>query len=99
MAKSALVSKRVAEDGRPVCWLYREAADREADSGWRVFAGDEAQEYNDDATNIGFMSLQDLCERDRRLEAIFEKPVGSAFERASSEEDFTMVEGFHPPED
>ena len=99
LAKKALVSKRVAKDGWPVRWLYREAADREADSGWRVFAGDETEKYNDDAKNIALMSLQELCERDRRLEDIFQNPVGSAFERANGDEDFYPVEGFLPRDD
>jgi hypothetical protein len=99
MAKRALVSKRVAEDGQPVCWLYREAVDRDADSGWRVFAGDETEEYNDDANNIALVSLQDLCGRDRRLESIFQNPIGSAFERGNGDEDFSRVEGFDVPDE
>ncbi|MCE5292373.1 MAG: DUF2185 domain-containing protein [Nocardiaceae bacterium] len=80
LSKLAIVTARVAGDGAQVCWLYREAADRENDSGWRVFAGDESQDYIDDAANSVLVPLRELIE-DAALEEVFEAPVGSAFER------------------
>ena len=77
----AIVSARVARDGVPAAWLYREEPDRDKDSGWRVFAGDETQEYTDDARNATILPLRELIGADPELEAVFEQAPGSAFER------------------
>ena len=39
--KSAIVSQMVFDEGESVLWMYREPADREDDSGWRLFTGRE----------------------------------------------------------
>ena len=84
LAKMAIVSARVAQDGEPVRWLYREHAEREQDSGWRVFAGDESQEYADDSRNAVLMPLRELLRLDSELESLFDEPHGAAFERAET---------------
>lgn len=84
LAKMAIVSARVAQDGEPVRWLYREHAEREQDSGWRVFAGDESQEYADDSRNAELMPLRELLRLDGDLEPLFDEPHGAAFERAET---------------
>lgn len=98
-AKLALVSKRVLEDGQCVRFLYREAADREQDSGWRLMAGDETDEYNDNSENISLMPLRDLIDRDTALEALFRKPVGSVFERRRCGDPFRPVTDWTPRTD
>ena len=42
-----IVTNTVAEQGEPVGFLYREAPVFENDSGWRIFSGDETDEYTD----------------------------------------------------
>ncbi|MEV6237381.1 DUF2185 domain-containing protein [Lentzea sp. NPDC051838] len=91
LAKSAIASARVARDGEPVRWLYREDPDHEQDSGWRVFAGDETQEYLDDGRNAVAVPLRELIGADRELEPLFDQPGGAAFERA--EAGFVRVTG------
>ncbi len=81
LAKAAIVSARVVRDGAPAGWLYREEPDHEGDSGWRVFAGDESQEYADDSANASVVPLRELIGAERELEALFEAPAGAAFER------------------
>ena len=95
-AKLAFVSKRALEDGRCVRFLYCEAADREQDSGWRLMAGDETDEYNDKADNIALMPLRDLIDRDKALEDLFRQPVGSVFERRRCEDPFQPVTDWKP---
>ncbi len=97
-AKYALVSKQVTKDGKPVCWLFREQTDRENDSGWRIFAGDEQQEYLDNADNIDLVPLRDLISKDKSLEEIFRTPTGSAFERDGANGAFRLVD-WRPSED
>jgi hypothetical protein len=90
LAKSAIASARVVRDGEPVRWLYREDADHEQDSGWRVFAGDETQAYVDDPRNAMVVPLRELIGLDRALEPLFDEPSGAAFERA--EEGYVRIE-------
>jgi len=92
-AKLALVSRRVAE-GHPVCWLYREESDNDGDSGWRIFAGDEDDDYLEDADNCVVLPLRDLIDRDRDLEEVFRSPVRSAFERKGPDDPFASVADF-----
>jgi hypothetical protein len=80
-SKMAIVSKQVAEKSRPVGYLYREQPSREQDSGWRITAGDESQDYMDDAENHTLMPLRDLIGRDAGLEEIFRQPIQAAFQR------------------
>jgi hypothetical protein len=80
-AKLAIVSARVARDGQPVGWLYRENPDRPNDSGWRVFAGTETQDYVDDASNAVLLPLRELLERDGAIESILRTPLPCEFER------------------
>jgi hypothetical protein len=94
LAKCALVSRRVAGDGHPVCWLYREEPDNDHDSGWRVFAGDEDEDYLDDIDNCEVVPLRDLVDRDGVMEEVLRAPVFSAFERKGPDDPFEVVEGF-----
>jgi hypothetical protein len=98
-AKMAFATRRVFEDGQCVRFLYREAPDREQDSGWRVFAGGETDEYSDDVNNIVLMPLRELVDRDKSLEAIFRRPEGSVFERANCGDEFVPVTDWTPRED
>ncbi|MFG1643082.1 DUF2185 domain-containing protein [Amycolatopsis sp. NPDC049252] len=91
LAKLALVSARVAREGAPVTWLHREAADNDQDSGWRVFAGDETQDYLDDAANCQVVPLRDLIRADPGLEELFGHPAPAAFERAGPDVAFVPV--------
>ena len=70
----------------------REPPDRDEDSGWRVFAGNETSAYVDDPDNVSLLSLHGLCEIDESLEKVLEEPVGSALERNGMDDEFRLVE-------
>jgi hypothetical protein len=91
-AKRAVVSARVARDGEPVRFLYREAADRADDSGWRVFAGDESDEYSNAPGNAVVLPLRDLLDRDAGLKEVFRTPARCAFERKDAKAPFGRIE-------
>jgi hypothetical protein len=93
-AKRAIVSARVARDGEPIRFLYREAPDRADDSGWRVFAGDESGEYSNAPTNAVVLPLRDLLDRDPGLKAILRTPARCAFERQDAQAPFGRVENY-----
>jgi len=97
-AKKAFVSNRVFEDGQCVRFMYREEPDREHDSGWRVFAGGESDDYANDPANVSVVPLRDLLEQDRTLEELLRKPVGSVFERESCADAFSAVTDWVPDE-
>ena len=83
LSKTAFVSASVAREHRPVGWLYREAPDRDVDSGWRMFAGDETQEYLDDPSNAILVPLRELIAADPELEELLSTPAPAAYERTS----------------
>ncbi|MET9227918.1 DUF2185 domain-containing protein [Lentzea sp. NPDC003310] len=89
LAKAAVVSARVARDGAPVGWLYREEPEVEHDSGWRVFAGDETPDYADDPDKAVLIPLRELIYADAVLEPLFDEAPGAAFERV--EDGFARV--------
>jgi hypothetical protein len=93
-AKRAIVSARVARDGAPVRFLYREAPDRADDSGWRVFAGDETDEYSNAPGNAVVLPLRDLLDRDAELKQVFRTPAPCAFERKDAKASFGRIEGY-----
>jgi hypothetical protein len=93
---SALVSRMVIDEGQPVRFMYREAPDREQDSGWRMFCGYEDDEYNDDPKNIAIVPLTEFANRDKRVDALLDEPAGSVFERRPDEEGFQRVTDWTP---
>jgi hypothetical protein len=97
-AKMAFVSAKVAREGLPVRFMYREEPDSERDSGWRIFAGveEENQAYLDDPGNTVLMPLRELLERDPKLEGLFRTPPPCAFERKNASGPFVVVNDFRP---
>jgi hypothetical protein len=75
------VTKRVLHGGEPVGYLYREDPDTDEDSGWRIMVGDESDEYMEDSSNIAFVSLGAVLNRDGSFVHLIDAPIGSAFVR------------------
>ncbi|MBW8468970.1 MAG: DUF2185 domain-containing protein [Thiobacillus sp.] len=75
------VTARVLDDGVRVGYLYRETPDDEEDSGWRIMAGDESDDYMDDSKNLAYVSLGAVLSRDDAFRDLLDAPVGSAFAR------------------
>lgn len=84
MNQGALVSRRIAEEGWKVGFMYRSKPNNPADSGWRFFAGNEDEHYNSDAKNIALMPLGKVCyDLDRDVYKYITAPVGAEFIRIS----------------
>lgn len=90
--KRCYVTNRVLRDGAKVGYLYREAPDREDDSGWRITANDESDEYMDDASNCAYVSLGAVLSNDDSFIALLDYPEGSAFVREASSGQFVSCE-------
>ncbi|GIN86350.1 hypothetical protein J6TS2_27360 [Heyndrickxia sporothermodurans] len=87
----ALVSKKCLETDGIVRWLYREEPDREEDSGWRLFSGDESEEYLSNPANIKVMNVYYLLDKDPSLIYPFKGGIGSAFERENNNSSWDEV--------
>lgn len=79
--KRCFVTNRVLVDGQPVGYLYREEADEEKDSGWRLTANDESEEYMSNADNAAYVSLGAVLSKDDSFRELLDSPVGSTFVR------------------
>jgi len=79
--KRCFVTRRVLYDGLPAGYLYRENPDQENDSGWRIMANDESEDYMDDPDNIFYVSLGAVLSRDDSFRELLEAPVGSTYVR------------------
>lgn len=88
------VTQRILRDGDKVGYLYRESPDHEDDSGWRLMAGDESQEYMDDTDNVAYVSLGSVLNHDDSFVHLLDAEAGAAFERSDDGNDFVKL----PPE-
>lgn len=79
--KRCFVTRRVLYDGEPAGFLYREEPDQDNDSGWRITAGDESDEYMDNEDNIFYVSLGAVLNEDDSFVHLLDSGIGSAFER------------------
>ncbi|MCE9575707.1 MAG: DUF2185 domain-containing protein [Deltaproteobacteria bacterium] len=98
-SKSALVSRKVADEGLAVRFMYRAAPHRDADSGWRMFSGLESDAYSEDAKNIAIVPLTRFSEIDKRVDALLDEPVGAVFERAQADADFVRITDWAPQDE
>ncbi len=76
-----VASHRVTVDGKAVGYLYREATEDEADSGWRVFAEDESEAYADDAENFSMYNAFTLVDMAPEIASVLAEAAPVAFER------------------
>ncbi len=89
-----IATKRVAEDEHKVCFMYREAAMDPQDSGWRIFAGDESQEYVNDPENSGIYQPAAILMVDDSIRALLLEPIGAAYERVDGTAEWQVAEGY-----
>ena len=93
-----LASDHIAKERRKVCWMFRQSANHENDSGWRVFSGDETQEYADDPSHLAWYNASAIVAIDPSIAPYLDSPVGSAIERTSGDGKFVAVSDFDTSE-
>lgn len=76
----ALVSEMCFAAGECVRFIYRQGADREGDSGWRLFTGHETEEYNDDPKNVRIVEVG-ICSTATRLYYNLSKKASEQFSK------------------
>jgi hypothetical protein len=84
-------SMRILVDNQRVGYLYREPPDNDHDSGWRIMAGDESQDYIDDPKNTMFVSLGAVLNHDDSIIELLNDPVGSEYERRPGSTTFVKI--------
>jgi len=77
----ALVSEMCFDKGQTVRFLYRQKADREEDSGWRMFTGHETEEYTDKPKNVRIVDVGYMLDRDPSLLLPLKEGIGAVYER------------------
>jgi hypothetical protein len=95
----ALVSKMCLEKGNGVRFLYREAADRSEDSGWRMFSGNEPEGYCDIASNVRLINVGYMLDRDSTLLEPLKAGTGAVFERENLGDAWQKVTDWEPSGD
>ncbi|NOQ75785.1 MAG: DUF2185 domain-containing protein [Crocinitomix sp.] len=82
-----MVTNRVLEGKELFNYMYREEPiekddERDCiDTGWRIFIGDEPQEYLDNTDNVSMVSIGQILNIDDSIIPILQSKVGSSFER------------------
>jgi hypothetical protein len=89
--RRCFVTKRVLDGEDPPGYVYREEPDRADDSGWRILAGNETDEFLDDPANSTYVSLGAVLGTDDSFVHLLESPVGSAFIRDRATGVFKLV--------
>lgn len=86
LSKVSYVSRKILDEGYKVGYMVREEALNEQDSGWSFLAGNEEDEYMNDAANIALLSVGEVSYIDMDILSHIDAPVGTAFIRVSSSE-------------
>jgi hypothetical protein len=89
-----IATKRVGEEENLAGFMYREQPMDGQDSGWRIFAGDESQEYVDNADNSDIYSTTTIIGIDPSIRELLHRPVGSAFERDAETSEWRPAQDF-----
>ncbi|WP_177765792.1 DUF2185 domain-containing protein [Flavobacterium sp. I3-2] len=89
-----IATDRITIDGLKVGYMYRENPDDAQDSGWRFFAGDEADEYVNNPENIGVFDVNTIVHYDNDIIKFLDSPYETSFVRNENgvfeQEDFVF---------
>lgn len=87
-----IASHQVMVDGKRIDYCYREQPDGPNDSGWRVFSGEESQEYADDAANFSMYNASTVVDAEPSIAQILGSPYPVTFERDGKTGQFVEAE-------
>jgi len=96
--KYALVSNMCFQKDETIRFVYREVADNNDDSGWRMFTGHENDEYANDQKNIQIVKIESLLDFDRSLFDPIKNGNYYAFERMNKKDKWEIIEDWKPSE-
>lgn len=92
-----VATDRITVDGAPLTYMYREAATRDGDSGWRFFAGDESRRYLDDLSHSAIYAVNTIANYEPAIIGYLSTPAPCAFEQLPNSREFRRVLPVDPP--
>lgn len=87
-----LISNKILDENYLPKWMYREIPDNEGDSGWRIFSGEETDEYLENPHNFSFVSSDQLIAIDGNIMSNLLAPPGFSFERRAGSDEWYIVD-------
>lgn len=78
---TAIVSKKVREEGWKISYGMREEPTREGDSGWYFCVGNETDDYVNDVSNLELWKIASVLMYDQALNELITAPYGTAIIR------------------
>ncbi|MEQ9500742.1 MAG: DUF2185 domain-containing protein [Deltaproteobacteria bacterium] len=79
-----VASREVTENGKSIGYMYRELTEAPDDSGWRVFSGEETQDYADDPGNFAMYNASTIVGLDPSIAPCLDASAPVAFARDDS---------------
>ena len=73
--------------------MYREIPERDGDSGWRFFAGDESQDYVDDPEHLGLYDVNTVANCDPDIIPYVDVPPPCAFGKVAGSHKYHKEDG------
>ena len=86
-----IATDKITIEGKEVGYMYREVTQRENDTGWRFFAGDESEEYINDSSNSAVYAVNTIANYDPSILKYIDTPAPCAFEKIEGKRDFREV--------
>lgn len=83
MNKTALVSRKILDEGYKIGLMAKDEPMNNNDSGWQFLAGNEDEEYRSDYKNIALLSINEVNNLDQDIFKYLENPVGIILIRTS----------------
>lgn len=96
---TCIATDKIAVQGLPVRFMYREAPVNATDTGWRFLSGLESDAYMENANNQGAYDVNLIANIDPSVIPHLQAEIGAAFEKASGEGDFQEAGDWEPDED
>jgi len=94
-----MVSKLITDEGNKPMFMYREKSTRDEDSGWRIFAGYETDEYLENPNNIGIYNPSTILKIDSSIYNLLLKGIGSVYERKNENYEWYKVDDYELEDD
>jgi hypothetical protein len=91
-----IATDRITVDGLKVGSMLRELPTQEEDSGWVFFAGDEPQEYLDDADNLAVYEVNTIANYDPAIIPYLYALPGQRFDRDPETHEFVEAPDSEP---
>jgi hypothetical protein len=76
-----IVSNKILKENYMIGYMYREDPNNPPDSGWRFLAGNEDEEYMNNANNFNIVDLQTICQIDKNVELYLNSNIGTSYIR------------------